>query len=771
MHLPSEYALLSHLTNLQETGQEGKWTALCPAHDDQQNSLSVSIGRDGRSLVCHCHAGCTVGDILNATGTNFAALYPAVDAEAYFRERDQKRNKSNKSGKSFNVVATYDYCDERGTLLYQACRLDPKDFRQRRPKEGGGWNWSMKGARYVLYRLPEIMNSVEADAPVFIVEGEKDADRLATCNLIATTNVSGAGKWKPEYNESLRDRKVVILPDNDAAGAGHAEHVARQLARIARWVKIVNLPGLKKKGDVSDWLDAGGTQAGFIEAINATEEYKADVQPIELRYKIEDPHYLAMLFIDQHRGQFGREELTIRYWRERFYAWNSQSYTKYDLSEVRADVIQSIQREFERDSLRQRQQSYDADKQYVKTVTSTLVHNVINHIAAETIIRKKESPAWLTDEKGLPDPKYVLPMKNGLVDISKPPVDGRYPVIPLTPEFFCLEHLSYAYVPGAPSPHFDKTMSENLRDDPESILTLCEFGGYCLTHSTDYQKFLLLKGSGGNGKSVFLAALTAVVGRDNVSSTSLEAFGERFGLEPLIGKLVNVVGDMDRIDQVSEGTLKSVVSGDFVTIDRKGIQPIEISLPTKLIFSTNELPRLQDRSNGIWRRMIYIPFDNEVPKESRIYGMDKPDYWEKLEELPGILNRFLEGLERLRSNHEGFTISSKVRNAIEDYRRDSNPAQRFFEEHYEADTDSFVVTDDIFGQYKKWCENENHHAMSSRNFGKELVKMFPTAERKQRRFMGERQWGYWGIRAATTDDSMETAYGDADSFDPSTLFN
>lgn len=155
------------------------------------------------------------------------------------------------------IVATYDYRDEDGRLLYQAVRYEPKDFRQRRPDGQGGWVYRLDGVRRVLYRLPELVAS-DRDRPVFVVEGEKDADRLASLGCVATTNPMGAGKWRPEYGEFFDARHVVILADNDEAGRTHATAVARALHARAASLKVVALPGLPEKGDVSAWLDLPG---------------------------------------------------------------------------------------------------------------------------------------------------------------------------------------------------------------------------------------------------------------------------------------------------------------------------------------------------------------------------------------------------------------------------------------------------------------------------------------------------------------------------------
>lgn len=189
-------------------------------------------------------------------------------AEGFLAEREELPQRGR-------IVATYDYRDEAGALLYQAVRFEPKDFRQRRPDGKGGWDWRVKGVRQVPYRLFELRAKV-AHTRVYIVEGEKDVDRLAALGLVATCNAGGAGKWPAELSEHFRGLDVVLLPDNDEPGRAHAETVARNLAGIAERVRVVALPGLPPKGDVSDWIEAGGTVADLGRIVDAAPLWTAD---------------------------------------------------------------------------------------------------------------------------------------------------------------------------------------------------------------------------------------------------------------------------------------------------------------------------------------------------------------------------------------------------------------------------------------------------------------------------------------------------------------
>jgi putative DNA primase/helicase len=161
-------------------------------------------------------------------------------------------------------IAIYDYRDEHSSLLFQVCRFGPKKtFAQRAPDGNGGWRvntegkWTIAGVRRVVYRLPELL-AAPADQLVFVVEGEKDVDRLASLGLVATCNPGGAGKWRARYAVFFQQRDVVILPDNDDAGRDHARSVAANLEPFTASVRLLELPNLPPKGDISDWFAAGG---------------------------------------------------------------------------------------------------------------------------------------------------------------------------------------------------------------------------------------------------------------------------------------------------------------------------------------------------------------------------------------------------------------------------------------------------------------------------------------------------------------------------------
>jgi hypothetical protein len=238
----------------------GQVLAPGPGHSTADRSLSVKLDSsapdgflvhsfsDDDPIVCRDYVRAKIG--LPAFKSHGRGQYPesvdVIERAVMAAATGQSRNDKPKSG----IVASYDYTDADGTLLYQVVRYDPKDFRQRRPDGNGGWTWKLDERR-VLYRWPELVKFPHGT--IFICEGEKDADRVASFGHCATTVASG--KWTDECVKTLAGRDCIILQDNDDAGRAKALAAARALHGTAASIRIVALPDLQDKGDVSDWLD------------------------------------------------------------------------------------------------------------------------------------------------------------------------------------------------------------------------------------------------------------------------------------------------------------------------------------------------------------------------------------------------------------------------------------------------------------------------------------------------------------------------------------
>ncbi|MSU32089.1 MAG: hypothetical protein EXS25_05405, partial [Pedosphaera sp.] len=192
------------LSEALKAARHGKTSSLlCPSHDDKSPSLSVMPANGDGWLRLRCHGGCSIDQVLSAENLSRKDLAPIKEMGVRPAAR--------------RVVKTYAYIDENGHLLFEVCRYEPKDFRQRRPDGAGGWIWNTEGTRKVLFYLPAVIATVANNETVFLVEGEKDAESLILKGLAATCNSGGAGKWLPAYSETLRGADVIIVPDNDEA--------------------------------------------------------------------------------------------------------------------------------------------------------------------------------------------------------------------------------------------------------------------------------------------------------------------------------------------------------------------------------------------------------------------------------------------------------------------------------------------------------------------------------------------------------------------------
>lgn len=229
-------------------GGNNQYSARCPAHDDRTASLAVSTGQDGKILL-HCHAGCTTPDILAAIGLEPKDLFPP-------KEPARRRGKRKQE-------AEYLYYDMQGNPILKKIKYRYEDGSkgyQWFHRDKGEWKDKQAGIVPPLYRQNAI--AAAGDQPIYVVEGEKDADTLAGCGMIAVSAPNGAGgktKWLDAYTEALRGRDLVILQDNDEPGKAFAEATAQAVIHAAERVRLVDLaaiwPDIPPKADITDYID------------------------------------------------------------------------------------------------------------------------------------------------------------------------------------------------------------------------------------------------------------------------------------------------------------------------------------------------------------------------------------------------------------------------------------------------------------------------------------------------------------------------------------
>lgn len=275
---------------------------ICPAHADKEASLQIKYDRQTGRILVHCYAGCKPEEIVQAAGLKMSDLF-------------EKKLSKNNYNKNYNIEAVYKYIAANGNLLFEKVRFKGKKFTQRRIINGatiwgldeglyyetflGSNNYSKKKrdnvtvqkfpkCEPVLYNLPNLIEGIKHNKPVFIVEGEKDVDNVNRLGFIATCNFDGASKssqkpkWRKEYNKYFKGARVIIIPDNDDPGKAHANNIANSLNGLVESIKILEIDGLPEKGDISDWLKMGHTKEELQEIIQNTKEWICDTEQNDL---------------------------------------------------------------------------------------------------------------------------------------------------------------------------------------------------------------------------------------------------------------------------------------------------------------------------------------------------------------------------------------------------------------------------------------------------------------------------------------------------------
>jgi putative DNA primase/helicase len=362
-----------------------------------------------------------------------------------------------------------------------------------------------------------------------------------------------------------------------------------------------------------------------------------------------------------------------------------------------------------------------------RQATINVANNVLANLEGKALISgSRQMPFFISDDSR--DAGRLIPLANGIFDWRLARIGHENYFLHHTTDFFSTNCLPFAYEPTAKCPTWLNFLSQMLPDEDVQAF-LQEWFGYNLVPDTTQQTFVLCVGDGANGKTVVCCVLRALLGRGNVSAVGLEQFNpvRTFALASMIGKLANVVEEISETDRVAEGVLKDYVSGGLMTLEHKFGRSFEANAKARLTFATNVLPRFKDRSGGLWRRMMPIPFDVQIGDPAR---QDKrladQTWWEGSGELPGILNWALVGLNRL-TEQGSFTQPDACLSLRKDYRHESNPAESFLHDHCVARNLGSISSMELYTKYSNWMKQQNANPLGNAQFTREIKKTFKSA--------------------------------------------
>ena len=656
----------------------------CPAHEDKTPSLSVSKS-NGKILVKD-HAGCSQGEVIKALKAK--GQWPAT---------------GNGTPGQARIVATYDYHDAAGKILFQVVRNEPKKFWQRRPDGNGGWINEVKSLPgLVPYHLPEIL---QADT-VYICEGEKDADRLRSLGVTATCNPQGAGKWRDEYNPHFKGKADVILPDNDPPGKAHAQDVARNLHGVARSLKIVELPDLPEKGDVFDWLAGAGTLEHLEKLVKAAPEWRP--QPLMQEAPVTGFNLTDLGNAQRLVAQHG-QDLRYCYTWGKWLVWDGVRWAKDESGEVDRRAKETVRSIYVEAGAIEEKGLREATADHAKRSESdSKRQSMINSARSE--------PGIPILPEHLDRDPWLLNVLNGTLDLrtGKLQEHRRGDLISkLAP---------VEYDPEAECPTWWKFLEHIMGRNFDLIFFLQKAVGYALTGVTLEQVLFFLYGLGANGKSTFIEVIQALLG-DYATQTTSETFMMKRHGSPISNDVADLRGarfvaavEIESGRRMAEVLIKQMTGGDKLKARFLYSEHFEFKPEFKIFLAANHKPIIRGTDHAIWRRIRLTPFTVQIPETEQ----DK-ELPEKLKaELPGILNWAIEGC--INWQDHGLAPPQAVQEATQTYKDEMDILGNFVGECCIIASGASATAKELYSAYNQWAEdNGEKRPLPQRAFGMSLT--------------------------------------------------
>lgn len=350
---------------------------------------------------------------------------------------------------------------------------------------------------------------------------------------------------------------------------------------------------------------------------------------------------------------------------------------------------------------------------------------MIKHIPGLKRVHRQETLAYLqlkAPEKEFSSVKYI-PVANGVFNLE------TWELEDFNPEIITKNKIPVPYIPGAYYEVTDRTLDKIACHDKKIRMLLEEIFGYVLFRRNEFGAMFVLTGNGSNGKSSFLKMIRKLVGPENTSALDLKELDQRFKTAELFGKLVNIGDDIDKTYIKSTSVLKKLATGESLNVERKGKDPFDFTNYAKLIFSANEVPRMNDYSDGLGRRLKIVPFNAKFSPDDEDYDPFITDKLLSDESMQYVLNLALNALKRLLENKQ-FTHSKAVEIELEKYHEENNPIISFINNE-DVDLDRAIVKD-VYMQYRLYCSENGYQPVSQVNFSRQIRQLFGYVSKNQR---------------------------------------
>lgn len=310
-------------------------------------------------------------------------------------------------------------------------------------------------------------------------------------------------------------------------------------------------------------------------------------------------------------------------------------------------------------------------------------------------------------------PPWWINFQNGMFDVREMKLHKHKP-----------EYLSINQIPHKLDMEIRKNMEEagkttiqflnDAMPDRTDQITLWQYIGYSMTRDTRFQRFMIIRGIGGTGKSKVINLIQDIVGAANCSGISLQALNERFYPSMLQGMLLNACADISSDALMQVDNIKKATGEDVMICERKGRDPVPFRSYAKLIFSANKIPlNLDEKSNAFYRRLLILEMNNKPKKKDLELG-------EKLQAEIGYSIWMAVGALKKLYNDGEFTESTMAKERVEDLYRAADTVKAFVDECLERQQGSKISRSLLYEKYKQYCENCGRKYHSPNQFFKSL---------------------------------------------------
>ena len=325
-----------------------------------------------------------------------------------------------------------------------------------------------------------------------------------------------------------------------------------------------------------------------------------------------------------------------------------------------------------------------------------------------------------------PNPKYLIPFRNGLLSVKDWLRNSNVSLIPNTPLLLNVNSLTFDYDPNVSKPRkWLEFLDAIWCDDDQSKDTLQEWFGYVLTQNTRLQKILLLIGPPRSGKGTIGRVLRELIGYFNVAGPTVSSLGGEFGLQQLLNQMLALISDARLNGKGSNNIiierLLSISGEDPLTINRKFLPPITVQLPTRIMIMSNELPDMKDPSGAIAKRYLVLTL------KTSWFGKEDIALFDPLnKELPGILLWALQGLHRLEQT--GFFLQPESSlETVNELEAMTSPIKAFVMERCIIKPQARIKVQILFDKWREWCSDTGYpNSGNIQSFGKNLKVAYPS---------------------------------------------